>query len=79
MISRLILNFNLHGVHHIHPYLPWTRLPESLSRQGAGFDSDYFTAALRQLGGPVSLPEIAGAARAKAVRSRDSAERIKAE
>jgi len=64
LLSRLILNFNLHGVHHVFPYLPWSRLPEFLVRQGSRYDQGYFTAALRQLRGPVSLSEL-GSGRAK--------------
>jgi fatty acid desaturase len=70
-LSSLILNFNLHGVHHVYPYLPWTRLPEFLVRQGAFYDQGYFTAAARQLRGPVPLPEI-GSGRAKTVPSPES-------
>src|ERR1041384_5511342 len=70
-LSSLILNFNLHGVHHVYPYLPWTRLPEFLVRQGAFYDQGYFTAAARQLRGPVPLPEI-GSGRAKTVPGPES-------
>lgn len=78
MVSRLILNFNLHGVHHIHPYLPWTRLPESLSRQGSRFDDDYLAAALRQLGGPVPMNKIARSPRAHAAHGQDFTEKTTA-
>jgi fatty acid desaturase len=57
-LSGFILNFNLHGVHHVYPYLPWNRLPEFLLRQGGRYDQGYFTAAARQLSGPVPLSEI---------------------
>jgi fatty acid desaturase len=55
ILSKLQLNFNLHGVHHKHPDLPWIRLPGVLAQQGKRFDENYFTAALRQLHGPVPL------------------------
>jgi fatty acid desaturase len=71
-LSSLILNFNLHGVHHVYPYLPWTRLPEFLVRQGALYDQGYFTAAARQLRGPVPLSEVAPG-RLKTILSHESA------
>ncbi len=71
-LSNLILNFNLHGVHHVYPYLPWTRLPEFLVRQGARYDQGYFTAAARQLRGPVPLSEI-GSGRAETIPTPESA------
>jgi fatty acid desaturase len=49
-----ILNFNLHGVHHHAPSLPWRALPRSFERTGAAYHDGYFRAALRQLKGPVA-------------------------
>ena len=72
LLSSLILNFNLHGVHHIYPYLPWTRLPEFLAHHGALYDHGYFTAAARQLRGPVPLSEV-GIGRAETIPSAESA------
>jgi len=62
--ARMLLHFNLHGVHHRSPALPWTLLPEAFAAQSGHYDGDYFVAALRQLSGPVPLSDLpaAGAA-----------------
>ena len=49
----VLMNHHLHRLHHQHPALPWTALPE-LARAGAvnpAADAGYFGAALRQLRG----------------------------
>jgi fatty acid desaturase len=48
-----ILNFNLHGIHHKAPALPWRALPAAFRRTGDTYDDGYFSAALRQVRGPV--------------------------
>jgi fatty acid desaturase len=59
IFSRLLLNFNLHRVHHTHPSVPWVRLPEFFAQQGETFDRGFFTAALDQLSGPIALSDLA--------------------
>jgi fatty acid desaturase len=54
-LSRALLHFNLHGLHHKNPSIPWVRLPEIFRSESRRFDGDYFTAALRQLSGPIPL------------------------
>jgi fatty acid desaturase len=54
-LGLLMLNFNLHGVHHRDPRLPWWALPDTFRRQGGRYDDRYVTAAFRQLRGPVPL------------------------
>jgi fatty acid desaturase len=46
-LATLLLNFNLHGVHHQNPAVPWSRLP-ALFREGAQiYHQNYFSAAAR--------------------------------
>lgn len=54
----LILNMNLHRVHHARPGLPWWRLAGELRATGDGFDAPLFTAALSQFAGPVAVSEL---------------------
>jgi fatty acid desaturase len=58
LFSRALLYFNLHGIHHRNPAIPWIRLPEVFQREGARFDGSYFASAFRQLSGPMSLTEL---------------------
>lgn len=51
----LILNMNLHRVHHLRPALPWWALPGELRVTGDGFDAKLFPAALAQFAGPVPV------------------------
>ncbi len=57
-LDRLLLNFNLHGIHHRNPALPWNRLREVFHQQAENYQGNYFAAALRQLEGPVALQEL---------------------
>lgn len=60
----LILNMNLHRVHHARPALPWWKLPGELRATGDRFDAPLFAAALAQFSGPVpvgNLPREIGA------------------
>jgi len=50
-----LLHFNLHGVHHRHPQLPWFALRAQFERDGAQPDIDIATCLLRQLRGPIPL------------------------
>ncbi len=58
IFSTLLLNFNLHRVHHSNPSVPWAKLPEFFAQQSERFDRSFFTAALHQLYGPVPLSEL---------------------
>jgi fatty acid desaturase len=57
--SRLVLNFNLHRVHHANPRVPWIKLPDVFAQQSETFDGNFFTAALNQLSGPIALSDSA--------------------
>jgi len=56
--ATLLLNFNLHGVHHQNPAMPWNRLPLVFCERGAIFHGNYLAAAARQLNGPVALQNV---------------------
>jgi fatty acid desaturase len=56
--AQLLLNFNLHGVHHVNPAIPWIDLPRAFDSQAGKYQDDYFTAALRQLRGPIALQDL---------------------
>ena len=56
--TKLLLNFNLHGVHHVNPAIPWIDLPEAFEAQAGKYQGGYFAAALRQLRGPIALQDL---------------------
>ena len=56
--ASVLLNFNLHGIHHRNPAIPWIRLPMVFREQSELFQGDYFAAAARQLRGPVASREL---------------------
>ena len=53
-LSALILHFNLHGVHHLRPGLPWRQLPAYHAKLAAGYQDDWWPAVLRQWRGPLA-------------------------
>ncbi|SOX55375.1 hypothetical protein MAAFP003_4067 [Mycobacterium ahvazicum] len=53
-LERFVLAFNLHSVHHRHPGLPWYELRSAFLADGDEFHLGWFTAAARQLRGPIS-------------------------
>jgi fatty acid desaturase len=57
-LARLLLHFNLHGIHHLNPSIPWIELPRAFRSQTGQFAGDYFKAALRQLHGPIALQDL---------------------
>ena len=56
--SRLLLNFNLHGIHHQNPAIPWRSLPGIFTETAKIFQGNYLTAAARQLRGPVAVQDL---------------------
>lgn len=58
LLASALLHFNIHGIHHRNPAIPWIRLPEVFEEQAKKFDGDYFAAAVRQLRGPVPLSDL---------------------
>jgi fatty acid desaturase len=59
-LSGVLLNFNLHGIHHINPAISWIDLPAAFRVQAAEFQGSYVSAALRQLRGPLALQDLPG-------------------
>lgn len=57
--ARLILNFNLHGVHHLHPHSPWWQLPSLHAEAGDGYQSSWITAMQNQFKGPIPIQQLA--------------------
>jgi fatty acid desaturase len=57
-IGAVLLHFNLHGVHHRHPHLPWFALRARFERDGVSPDIDLATCFLRQLRGPIPLARL---------------------
>ncbi|HSO06488.1 MAG TPA: fatty acid desaturase, partial [Pelomicrobium sp.] len=49
----LLLNFNLHGVHHLDPGCPWTGLRRRFEAGGSSYDGTLIAAFAAQLRGPV--------------------------
>ncbi|MCF3106980.1 fatty acid desaturase [Streptomyces roseoverticillatus] len=52
-LEAFALGFNLHGVHHRHPGLPWSALRARFAREGGRYDLGWMPAVARQLRGPV--------------------------
>jgi fatty acid desaturase len=59
-IGAALLYFNLHGVHHRHPNLPWYALRRQFARDGERADIGLAACLLRQLRGPIPLERLAG-------------------
>jgi fatty acid desaturase len=73
-LRLMLLNMNLHRVHHARPALPWWALPEELRAAGDDFDAPFFTAAAAQLAGPVAVADLPrSVAAASSWRSRSKA------
>ena len=66
--AKLLLHFNLHGVHHVNPAIPWIHLPNAFEAQAGRFQGGYFAAALNQLQGPIALQDLPHAAPAVRIR-----------
>ena len=49
VVSWLLLHFVHHGVHHHHPGMRWTQLPEAFDRSEQSYDARYLQIALQQL------------------------------
>lgn len=52
--SALLLNFNLHGVHHLYPSLPWSKLPELHASEGCQYQGNWWSSLYSQLRGPIA-------------------------
>lgn len=50
-LSKFLLHFNLHGVHHKNPGAPWHELPGLFEKSASTYDGSYRKQALHQLKG----------------------------
>jgi len=66
--AKPLLNFNLHGIHHVNPAIPWIDLPRAFDAQAGKYQGAYFIAALHQLRGPIALQELPQASPAVRLR-----------
>lgn len=57
-LAGTLLFFNLHGIHHRNPSIPWKRLPDAFRAGSQTFQQNYFVAAAAQLCGPVALQDL---------------------
>jgi fatty acid desaturase len=55
LVSRFILHFNYHGVHHLKPMAPWQSLPDEFYDKACRFESGFLEAVIQQLRGPLSI------------------------
>lgn len=61
-LRLLVLNMNLHRVHHARPGLPWWDLPREMRARGDRFDANLLRQALAQFAGPVAVDTLVSAA-----------------
>jgi len=54
-MEKYLLNFNLHGTHHLYPQESWEKLPDLFRKNGGRYDKKYFPQAAHQLQGTVRL------------------------
>jgi fatty acid desaturase len=60
--ARGVCYFNLHGVHHRHPALPWWELPRAFAADGGHYAGRWGAQAWRQLRGPLPLTALSATA-----------------
>lgn len=61
-LQLLILNMNLHRVHHQRPALPWWTLPAELRASGDGYDAPLLSTAIAQFAGPIAVTQLSAVA-----------------
>jgi fatty acid desaturase len=57
-LRLLILNMNLHRVHHARPALPWWHLPAHFQAERDRYDAGLLRTALAQFTGPVAITQL---------------------
>jgi fatty acid desaturase len=70
LLSKLLLHFNLHGVHHVNPAVPWIHLPKAFHAGTRQFQGGYFAASARQLRGPIALQDLPHATASATLRAK---------
>ena len=61
-LRLLLLNMNLHRVHHLRPALPWWALPAQFRASRDRYDAPLLRAAAAQFAGPVSIATLSSGA-----------------
>lgn len=61
VLERLILNFNLHRVHHHQAGLSWAALPAAFAAGGERYDVGFAAAVARQFRGPIPVSRLPAA------------------
>jgi fatty acid desaturase len=64
-LQLLILNMNLHRIHHARPALPWWALPTEFRASGDCYDAPLLRIAAAQFAGPVPVTGLVSATRAE--------------
>lgn len=54
----MLLNFNLHRVHHHYPTVPWHLLPTYFEKDLNGYDHAYFAIGFSQFRGPIASKDL---------------------
>src|SRR4030095_6815030 len=57
-LRLLILNMNLHRLHHARPSLPWWQLPAQFRAERDRYDAGLLRTALAQFAGPVAITQL---------------------
>jgi fatty acid desaturase len=57
-LRLLVLNMNMHRVHHARPALPWWALPAQFRAKGDRYDAPLLRTALSQFAGPVEIAQL---------------------
>jgi fatty acid desaturase len=57
-LRLLILNMNLHRIHHARPALPWWELPAQFRAERDHYDASLLRTALAQFSGPVAISQL---------------------
>ncbi len=57
-VQSFILNFNLHGIHHQKPNLPWYKLPLEFKAKNLRYDDHIVKIGLKQLNGPIHIDNL---------------------
>jgi fatty acid desaturase len=57
-MNWFLLNFNLHGIHHSNPRLPWHDLPRWQRSGALLYAGNWFHAMFRQFAGPIPEPDV---------------------
>jgi fatty acid desaturase len=69
-LRLLVLNMNLHRIHHARPALPWWALPAEFRAAGDVYDAPLLRVAAAQFAGPVPVTALQGRDEAAMIQGR---------